>query len=82
MTDEEYFATFDRIDALFPDPDRGYGDDMRRVLSLVTRHGLHSCYADSVVRVFSELLDRMENDAKEQAELDAYVTAMEAEANA
>lgn len=80
MTDE-YFAIHDRIDALFPNPDRGYGDDMRRVMMLVGKRGVPSVYVDSVVSVFSELLDRMENDAREFAEMDAYVTAMEAEAN-
>jgi hypothetical protein len=79
-TDELIDATYARIDALFPENDRGYGDDMRRILDLANRPHFSPVYMDSALSVLGELLGRMETDAIAQAEEDAYWSKMEAEA--
>ena len=72
-------AMHERLDVLFPEKDRGYGDDMRRMLVLAEdRCARHD--ALSILSVLNELVGRMEADAREEAALDEYVTRMEAEA--
>ena len=78
--DAQWIAMYDRIDALFPTDDRGYGDDMRRILRLAGKPGVPPVYMRSVLSVLGELLGRMETDAIAQAEEDAYWSKMEAEA--
>ena len=78
--DAQWIAMYNRIDALFPTDDRGYGDDMRRILQLAGKPGVPPVYMRSVLSVLGELLGRMETDAIAQAEEDAYWSKMEAEA--
>ena len=71
-----------RVDALFPNKGRGYGEDMRNLLRLAEEHsrGWTLSYCESILSIVDELLIRMEIDERERIAFDEYVTRMEAEA--
>lgn len=73
MTDDPIDVMHGRIDALFPENDTGYGRDFRRTLWLLDTRGLVPTeYRSAALRLLSELLDRMESDAREEEERDLY----------
>lgn len=72
-----------RLDALFPDDDNAHGldDDVRLALDAVASRDMLTSERRAIVSVCTELILGWEHAEEEQAELDAYVTEMEAEAN-
>lgn len=83
MTNESIDAIYnmrDRIDALFPEDDKHIGAGMRLILCLVERENLFDCQVRRILDPIGELVGRIEQDAREEAALDEYVSRMEAEA--
>lgn len=73
-TMDDIDAIRERVDALFPANDQGFGYDFRMALRLAETHSMRltSNYADCVLRLVDELLGRMESAALAEAEEDAY----------
>lgn len=75
-------ALLERVDALFPANDDGFGKHFRRSLDAVEYHkGRFSWQAaEGILVICEELIGVMERTANEQAEMDAWADKCEAEA--
>ena len=71
----------DRVDALFPPGDDGFGKHFRRALDVVEYHKGRFSWttAEGVLVICEELVGIMERTAMEQAEMDAWADECERE---
>lgn len=74
-------AMLERVNKLFPEKDRGYGDDMRNLLRIADNCNVQitmsQVYAVSILSILDELVGRMEKDDAEQRAEDAHWSEQE-----
>lgn len=80
--DNRIDTLLDKVDAMFPANDTGFGKHFRRAIDVVEYHRGRFSWttAEGVLVICEELMGVMEETAREQAEMDAWADECEREA--
>lgn len=80
--DNRIDTLLDKVDAMFPANDTGFGKHFRRAIDVVEYHRGRFSWttAEGVLVICEELMGVMEETAREQVEMDAWADECEREA--